>query len=98
MYRDDDTEKPNQWLEDAKSRSMRVELVRFFDSCHGVILELLSAVAEEVGLPSETFHPFYWREESFYRLLALSRYRAGVIPDSGSLRRSYGLWMYDSAV
>lgn len=69
MYRDDDTEKPNQWLEDAKSRSMRVELVRFFDSCHGVILELLSAVAEEVGLPSETFHPFIGEKNHFIACL-----------------------------
>lgn len=69
MYRDDDIEKPNQWLEDAESRAMRADLVRFFDSCHGVILELLSAVAEEVGLPPETFHSFIGEKNHFIACL-----------------------------
>lgn len=69
MYRDDDIEKPNQWLEDAESCAMRAALVRFFDSCHGVILELLSAVAEEVGLSPETFHPFIGEKNHFIACL-----------------------------
>lgn len=92
MYRDDDTEKPNQWLEDTESRAMRAELVRFFDSCHGVILDLLSAVTEEVGLPSETFHPFIGEKNHF---IACLRYPATELE---LLRRSHGLWMYDTAV
>ncbi|KAH1886737.1 hypothetical protein KXW95_003386 [Aspergillus fumigatus] len=69
MYRDDDTEKPNQWLSDADSKAMRTDLVRFFDSCHGVILELLSALAEEVGLAAETLHPFIREKNHFIACL-----------------------------
>lgn len=57
MYRDDDTETPNQWLPDADSKAMRADMRRFFESCHGVILELLSAVAEEIGLARDALHP-----------------------------------------
>ncbi|OJJ78546.1 isopenicillin N synthase family dioxygenase [Aspergillus glaucus CBS 516.65] len=69
MYRDDDTEKPNQWLQDAESHEMRADIVRFFDSCHNVILELLSAVAEEVGLPSKALHPFIGERSHFIACL-----------------------------
>ncbi|EAW09027.1 isopenicillin N synthase family dioxygenase [Aspergillus clavatus NRRL 1] len=69
MYRDDDTEKPNQWLGDADSRAMRADLVRFFDSCHGVIRELLSALAEEVGLAAETLHPAIGEKNHFIACL-----------------------------
>lgn len=58
MYRDDDLEKPNQWLDDPTSVDMRRDLVAFFESCRRVILELLSALAEEVGLVSDYLHPF----------------------------------------
>jgi len=57
MYRDDDTEKPNQWLQDDESKAMRADLVHFFDSCHGVIAELLRSLAIEVGLAPETLLP-----------------------------------------
>ncbi|KAF7128358.1 hypothetical protein CNMCM5793_003088 [Aspergillus hiratsukae] len=69
MYRDDDTEKPNQWLSDADSQAMRRDLVRFFESCHGVILELLSALAEEVGIAAETLHPFISEKNHFIACL-----------------------------
>ncbi len=69
MYRDDDVEMPNQWLEDAESKAMRADLVRFFDSCHAVILELLSALAEEIGLASDALHPFVSERNHFIACL-----------------------------
>ena len=69
MYRDDDIEKPNQWLDDPDSKAMRADLVRFFDSCHAVILELLSALAEEVGLSSDAVHPFVSEKNHFIACL-----------------------------
>jgi isopenicillin N synthase-like dioxygenase len=65
MYRDDDTESPNQWLPDADSQKMRADLVVFFESCHSVILELLSALTEEVGLPADTLHPYVSEKNHF---------------------------------
>lgn len=58
MYRDDDATNPNQWLTDLESITMREDLVAFFESCHQVIKALLSALAEEVGLPSEALHSY----------------------------------------
>lgn len=69
MYRDDDTEKPNQWLADAESQAMRADLVRFFENCHNVILELLSAVAEEIGLASDALHSFVSEKNHFIACL-----------------------------
>jgi isopenicillin N synthase-like dioxygenase len=69
MYRDDDTKTPNQWLPDADSQTMRKDLIRFFDSSHGVILELLSALAEEIGLATETLHPFISEKNHFIACL-----------------------------
>jgi isopenicillin N synthase-like dioxygenase len=69
MYRDDDTDKPNQWLQDEDSKAMRKDLVAFFESCHVVILELLSALAEEVGLPPETLHPHVAEKNHFIACL-----------------------------
>ena len=94
MYRDDDTNKPNQWLDDADSKAMRADLVRFFDSCHSVILELLSALAEEVGLPSEALHPFVDEKNHFIACLLYpstsaesfqTRVRAAAHTDYGCL-------------
>jgi len=56
MYRDDDNEKPNQWLSDSESQAMRRDLVAFFERSHNVILELLSCLAEEIGLESNALH------------------------------------------
>jgi isopenicillin N synthase-like dioxygenase len=58
MYRDDDMERPNQWLDDPASVNMRRDLVAFYESCRLVILELLSALADEVGLASNYLHSF----------------------------------------
>lgn len=69
LYRDDDMQKPNQWLSDSDSQAMRTDLVRFFESCHGVILELLAALAEEVGLAPETLHPFIGEKNHFIACL-----------------------------
>ena len=69
MYRDDDTERPNQWLPDTESQAMRASLVRFFESCHNVILELLSALAEEIGLASDALHPFVSEKNHFIACL-----------------------------
>jgi isopenicillin N synthase-like dioxygenase len=69
MYRDDDTDKPNQWLQDDDSQAMRKDLNSFFDSCHAVILELLSALAEQVGLPPETLHPYVAEKNHFIACL-----------------------------
>ena len=94
MYRDDDTERPNQWLDDPESRAMREELVCFFDSCHAVILELLSALAEEIGLASDTFHPFVSERNHFIACLFYpatlaesfqSRVRAAAHTDYGCM-------------
>ncbi len=69
MYRDDDTAQPNQWLPDAASQAMRAALVRFFDACHRVILELLSALAEEIGLAADSLHPFVSEKNHFIACL-----------------------------
>jgi len=69
MYFDGDTEKPNQWLDDDDSKAMRKDLVAFFESCHVVILELLSALAEEVGLPREILHPCIAEKNHFVACL-----------------------------
>ncbi|PVH99964.1 Clavaminate synthase-like protein [Periconia macrospinosa] len=69
MYYDEDTEKPNQWLEDEESTAMRADLVAFFESCHLVILELLSALAEEVGMSPETLHPYIAEKNHFIACL-----------------------------
>lgn len=69
MYYDADTEKPNQWLEDEDSKAMRNDLVAFFDSCHLVILELLSALAEEVGLDPQTLFPYVAEKNHFIACL-----------------------------
>lgn len=56
LYRDDDQLRPNQWLSDAESVAMRSDLVSFFETCHEVILELLGALAEEIGLATNALH------------------------------------------
>ncbi|PLN86371.1 putative oxidoreductase [Aspergillus taichungensis] len=58
MYRDDDTDRPNQWLPDANSQALRAGLVRFFDSCHEVVVSLLAALSEEIGIPPDALRPF----------------------------------------
>lgn len=94
MYRDDDTAKPNQWLPDTESQAMRADLVRFFGSCHGVILELLSALAEEIGLEADALHPFVSEKNHFIACLLYpstsaesfqSRVRAAAHTDYGCL-------------
>lgn len=40
-----------------------------FDTCHGVILELLSALAEEVGLEGDSLHPFVSEKNHFIACL-----------------------------
>ena len=69
MYRDDDVEKPNQWLPDADSKAMRTAMTRFFDSCHAVILELLSVLAEEIGLSLDALHPCVSEKNHFIACL-----------------------------
>lgn len=94
MYRDDDAAQPNQWLPDAESQAMRASLVRFFDTCHGVILELLSALAEEVGLEGDSLHPFVSEKNHFIACLLYpstaaesfqSRVRAAAHTDYGCM-------------
>jgi len=69
MYRDDDADKPNQWLSDVDSQAMRADLARFFETCHGVILELLSALAEQIGLSPEVLHPTVSEKNHFIACL-----------------------------
>lgn len=69
MYRDDDDVAPNQWLEDAESRAMRADLVRFFDSCHEVVSELLIALAEELGLVPDALLPAISQRNHFIACL-----------------------------
>ncbi|KAF2150684.1 Clavaminate synthase-like protein [Myriangium duriaei CBS 260.36] len=69
MYRDDDTKRPNQWLDDAQSQAMRVRLVAFFHDCHTVVLELLSALAEEIGMATDALHPFVADKNHFVTCL-----------------------------
>ena len=94
IYRDDDDEKPNQWLPDADSQTMRRELAAFFDSCHGVVGELLGVLAEAVGLESEAFDPFVTEKNHFIACLHYHptsihsfqrRVRAGAHTDYGCL-------------
>ena len=94
MYRDDDAARPNQWLPDAESQAMRAGLVRFFNDCHGVILELLSALAEEVGLEGDSLHPFVSEQNHFIACLLYpstlaesfrSRVRAAAHTDYGCM-------------
>lgn len=69
MYRDDDLNKPNQWLEDDDSVEMRKDLVAFFNSCREVILQLLSSLAEGIGMPSDHMHAFVSEENHFIACL-----------------------------
>ncbi|KAL9616285.1 MAG: hypothetical protein Q9160_008825 [Pyrenula sp. 1 TL-2023] len=69
MYRDDDVERPNQWLKDTDSRAMRAALVSLFDSCHSVILELLSVLAESIGLEAQALWPSVEQRNHFIACL-----------------------------
>ncbi|MCJ1439059.1 hypothetical protein MMC27_008450 [Xylographa pallens] len=76
VYRDEIGPKANQWPEN--SPDLRVNLNAFFNKCHEVLLVLLSALAESIGLEAGLFEPYINEKEHFCALL----YYPGVPAES----------------
>lgn len=67
VYREENGEKENQWP--ANTPGLRRDLNSFFNRCHEVLLVLLSALAESIGLDTELFKPYISEKEHFCALL-----------------------------
>ncbi|KAL8687984.1 MAG: hypothetical protein Q9218_005988 [Villophora microphyllina] len=89
---DNDPTRPNQWPADWPE--FRNDMTSFFDQCHEVHLELLAALAEQVGLKTDFFLPYVQRKDHFFRVLYYpettgesfrSRFRASPHTDYGTL-------------
>lgn len=89
---DADLTRPNQWPADWPE--FRTDMTFFFEKCHEVHLELLAALAEQVGLDSGFFLPYVQNRDHFFRLLFYpetsgpsfkNRYRASPHTDYGTL-------------
>ncbi|KAL8659366.1 MAG: hypothetical protein Q9202_007154 [Teloschistes flavicans] len=89
---DHDPTRPNQWPADWPE--FRSDMTSFFEQCHQVHLELLAALAEQVGLKSDFFLPYVQRKDHFFRVLHYpettgdsfrSRFRASPHTDYGTL-------------
>lgn len=89
---DNDPTRPNQWPADWPE--IRTDMVSFFEQCHQVHLELLSALAEHVGLTAGFFLPYVQAKDHFFRVLYYPettgesfrhRFRASPHTDYGTL-------------
>jgi isopenicillin N synthase-like dioxygenase len=91
---DNDPSRPNQWPSDWPE--FRTDLNSFFDQCHSIHLDLLAALAEQVGLPPDYFNEAVEGKgrDHFFRILHYpettaesfkSRVRAGTHTDYGTL-------------
>lgn len=89
---DNDPTRPNQWPSDWPD--FRTDMNSVFEQCHEVHLELLSALAEQVGLESGFFLPHVQAKDHFFRVLYYpettgasfrNRFRASPHTDYGTL-------------
>ena len=64
---DADSSRPNQWP--ANLPDMRTRMTFTFEECHKIHLELLSALAEQVGLPADHFNSYVDAKDHFFRVL-----------------------------
>ncbi|KFX86807.1 hypothetical protein V490_08827 [Pseudogymnoascus sp. VKM F-3557] len=89
---DNDLTRPNQWPADWPE--FRSDMNALFEKCHEIHLDLLSTLAEEVGLPRNYFLPYVQDKDHFFRVLHYpettidtfkTRVRAGVHTDYGTL-------------
>ncbi|KAL8736865.1 MAG: hypothetical protein Q9181_002256 [Wetmoreana brouardii] len=89
---DNDPTRPNQWP--SNWPEFRTDMTSFFEQCHEVHLELLSALAEQVGLNAEFFLPYVQAKDHFFRVLHYpettgasfrNRFRASPHTDYGTL-------------
>jgi hypothetical protein len=89
---DADPTRPNQWPADWPE--FRTDMSSFFEMCHEVHLELLAALAEQVGLQPDFFRPYVQNKDHFFRVLYYpetsgqsfkNRYRASPHTDYGTL-------------
>ncbi|KAL8981823.1 MAG: hypothetical protein Q9205_003502 [Flavoplaca limonia] len=89
---DNDPTRPNQWPSDWPD--FRTDMTSFFEQCHQVHLELLSALAEQVGLEPDFFLPYVQAKDHFFRVLYYpettgssfrNRFRASPHTDYGTL-------------
>lgn len=89
---DNDPTRPNQWPEGWPE--FRTDMNSFFEACHAVHLDLLSALAEQVNLKPDFFLPYVQRKDHFFRVLYYpettgisfkDRLRASTHTDYGTL-------------
>ncbi|KAL8698651.1 MAG: hypothetical protein Q9201_006449 [Fulgogasparrea decipioides] len=89
---DNDPTRPNQWP--SNWPDLRTDMTSFFEQCHEIHLELLSALAEQVGLNADFFLPYVQAKDHFFRVLHYpettgasfrNRFRASPHTDYGTL-------------
>ncbi|KAL8703056.1 MAG: hypothetical protein Q9225_008127, partial [Loekoesia sp. 1 TL-2023] len=89
---DNDPTRPNQWP--SGWPEFRTDMSSFFEQCHEVHLELLAALAEQVGLKPDFFVPYVQAKDHFFRVLYYpettgesfrDRFRASPHTDYGTL-------------
>jgi isopenicillin N synthase-like dioxygenase len=89
---DSNASRPNQWP--AGWPEFRADMADFFDRCHALHLDLLGALAIEVGMPRDFFVPYVLAKDHFFRVLYYpettgesfkNRLRANTHTDYGTL-------------
>lgn len=90
--RDDDPTRPNQWPEGLPG--FRDDMNKFFQQCHDIHLDLLQALARQIGIDQDFFQPFVNARDHWFRVLYYpettrasfkNRLRAGEHTDYGTL-------------
>lgn len=69
LGREDDERTPNIWLPDDTLPGFREFMMRFFDTCYAVALDLLRAIALGMGLPEHFFAEYHTKRDNQLRLL-----------------------------